>query len=61
MSWQKIGSAPKNTHILVYFKDKKIITIATYDNKNVWWDVGGVYPIIQPSHWTYLPDPPKEN
>lgn len=61
MSWQKIGSAPRNRHVLVYFKDAKTITIATYDDYGVWCDERGKYHLIQPSHWTYLPDPPKES
>lgn len=70
--WNPIKTAPKNIFILVGFSEKYTNKDPSWEwpeycsrigvgrlVKKQWFDSSGD-DLIKPSHWMYLPEPPKE-
>lgn len=67
MTWKKIGSAPKDGSFVILYvpsEENPIYKICVGHWCSVtksWFNINGSYGYqIIPTHWMYLPDPPKE-
>ena len=65
MDWQPIETAPKDgAEIIVWSKDQLAPYLAAWDDANGWMvpdtcPHGWTELLIQPTHWTTMPEPPK--
>lgn len=63
MIWKKIGSAPKDTLLIICNNNiLNSIRVGYFDTeRNRWYLKNKHHRTPTPTHWMQLPDPPKEN
>lgn len=60
LRWRPIGSAPKDgTFILVWFEEAQHHCILWWFADNWRFKGGDIIPIVDPTYWMPLPEPPK--
>lgn len=62
--WKPIESAPILEHVIVHSKHLTYVAVLDYDDDRLCWSVtdGRNWMQIrgeQPTHWMYIPEPPK--